>query len=132
MIDPPQDQMNQISHKSHPLFHQGSSSAGSEPEPSFKPVLCLVLLDHSRGALVCCVPIDRLVFVALMHFEQVYDVKSMPLISERTTNAVARGKTLPRGENRSTCEETGARELISNTSARVTCPLRAIQALARP
>ncbi len=22
------------------LFHQGSSSAGSEPEPSFKPVLC--------------------------------------------------------------------------------------------
>ncbi len=24
-----------------PLFHQGSSSAGSEPEPSFKPVLCL-------------------------------------------------------------------------------------------
>ncbi len=23
------------------LFHQGSSSAGSEPEPSFKPVLCL-------------------------------------------------------------------------------------------
>ncbi len=23
-----------------PLFHQGSSSAGSEPEPSFKPVLC--------------------------------------------------------------------------------------------
>ncbi len=25
-----------------PLFHQGSSSAGSEPEPSFKPVLCLL------------------------------------------------------------------------------------------
>ncbi len=24
-----------------PLFQQGSSSAGSEPEPSFKPVLCL-------------------------------------------------------------------------------------------
>ncbi len=24
-----------------PLFHQGSSNAGSEPEPSFKPVLCL-------------------------------------------------------------------------------------------
>ncbi len=24
-----------------PLFHQGSNSAGSEPEPSFKPVLCL-------------------------------------------------------------------------------------------
>ncbi len=24
-----------------PLFHQGSSSAGSEPEPNFKPVLCL-------------------------------------------------------------------------------------------
>ncbi len=24
-----------------PLFHQGSLSAGSEPEPSFKPVLCL-------------------------------------------------------------------------------------------
>ncbi len=23
-----------------PLFHQGSSSVGSEPEPSFKPVLC--------------------------------------------------------------------------------------------
>ncbi len=23
-----------------PLSHQGSSSAGSEPEPSFKPVLC--------------------------------------------------------------------------------------------
>ncbi len=23
-----------------PLFHQSSSSAGSEPEPSFKPVLC--------------------------------------------------------------------------------------------
>ncbi len=23
-----------------PLFHQGSSNAGSEPEPSFKPVLC--------------------------------------------------------------------------------------------
>ncbi len=26
---------------SHTPFHQGSSSAGSEPEPSFKPVLCL-------------------------------------------------------------------------------------------
>ncbi len=24
-----------------PLFHQSISSAGSEPEPSFKPVLCL-------------------------------------------------------------------------------------------
>ncbi len=23
-----------------PLFHQGSASAGSEPEPNFKPVLC--------------------------------------------------------------------------------------------
>ncbi len=45
----------------------------------------------------------------------------MPLITERTTDAVARGKTLPREENRST-QETGARELISNTRARVTCP----------
>ncbi len=44
---------------------------------------------------------------------------------------LSRGKTLPRGENRSTREETGARELISNTRAHVTCPLRAIQALAR-
>ncbi len=25
-----------------PLFHQSSSSAGSEPEPSFKPVLCFL------------------------------------------------------------------------------------------
>ncbi len=30
-----------------------------------------MLLDRSRGALVCCVPIDRSVCVALMHFEQV-------------------------------------------------------------
>ncbi len=46
----------------------------------------------------------------------------MPLISERTTDAVVRGKTLPRGENRSTRQETGARELISNTRARMNIP----------
>ncbi len=39
----------------------------------------------------------------------------MPLISERTTDAGARGKSLPREENRSRREETGARELISNS-----------------
>ncbi len=30
-----------------------------------------ILLDLSRGALVCCVPIDRSVCVAPMHLEQV-------------------------------------------------------------
>ncbi len=29
-----------------------------------------MLLDRSRGALVCCVPIDRSVCVAPMHLEQ--------------------------------------------------------------
>ncbi len=53
----------------------------------------------------------------------------MPLISERTTHAGARGKSLPREENRSRREETRARKLNSNTCA---CgSLRAIQALAQ-
>ncbi len=30
-----------------------------------------MLLDHSCGALVCCVPINRSVCMALMHLEQV-------------------------------------------------------------
>ncbi len=48
----------------------------------------------------------------------------MPLISERTTHAGARGKSLPREENRSRRKERRARELISNTRTRVTCSLR--------
>ncbi len=46
----------------------------------------------------------------------------MPLISERTTDAGARGKSLPREENRSRREETGARKLISNSRGRMIIP----------
>ncbi len=46
----------------------------------------------------------------------------MPLLSERTTDAGARGKSLPREENRSRREETGARELISNSRGRMIIP----------
>ncbi len=54
-----------------------------------------------------------------------YGVKSMPLISERTTHAGARVKSILREENSSRREETRARELISNTRTRMTCSLRA-------
>ncbi len=46
----------------------------------------------------------------------------MPLLSERTTDAGARGKSLPQEENRSRREETGARELISNSRGRMIIP----------
>ncbi|ROL54797.1 NLR family CARD domain-containing protein 3 [Anabarilius grahami] len=54
----------------------------------------------------------------------------MPIMTERTTDVCARSKSIPREDNRSAREETGARELILNPRARMTSPLRADQALA--
>ncbi|ROI16569.1 hypothetical protein DPX16_22546 [Anabarilius grahami] len=54
----------------------------------------------------------------------------MPIMTERTTDACARSKSLLRENNISTREETEAHELILNPRARMTSPLRADQALA--